>query len=507
MDHGLQLMSVLDSSRLIGQFVLAAVDNRAPAGWLSDRIGGWFLARHPRLPAIRLTGAGNRALGWMLGYPISEEGRLLSDGEALCMPAGAVESTAALEAFIYGFGGRFAVALVEAQHPRLYLDPCGSLSAVYCAHQRLVASTPNLIPYDDHSRDRVELARAIAIPHTNGQYPLGLTPRYRVERILPNHFLDLSDWRMVRHWPTQPLGEMESVEGAIAEITAIVKRQIAAVVSAKPTYLCLTAGQDSRMLLACARGLADQLELITAEIGDLGAAIDCDTARRIAKRFGLKHRILPKESATEEDLQEWMFRISFSTGEIRGWQSATMFKRLPRGRAVLGEAVGELARGYWWRVDDSETTVVSPERLVEICKCPPDEVPLARARSWLATVPAANALQVLDLYYVEQDLGCWAGVWLYSECEPGFQLFALSHRRVIELMLTLPIAYRRSGRLQRDVIAREWAELLEWPFNHPVGLSRLVFRAKRAINKGAIALRYPGLALDWLHRGTIGWLQ
>jgi len=480
---------VFDYSCLIGQFVVSAAENRAPSPWISDRVGDWFLGRHPALPVIQLLAAEGRPLGWMLGYPISEDGRLLSNGETLKLPVQTLASTEALEAFIYSFGGRFAVAVLDPRQPRFYLDSYGSLSAVYCAHQRMVASTPNLIPYDEHSGDRVELIKAIGFPYRQGSYPLGLTPRYAVERILPNHYLDLSDFRTVRHWPRQPLAEGAPVAEAVAEIATLVKRNIAAVVANTPTYLRLTAGQDSRMLLACARGVADRLELITAEIGDDLSSMDCDIAKRIARRLGLKHHVLPMKTATESDLQEWLFRVSNSVGQVRGWQSATTFKSLAGGHANLLGIGGELARGYWWQDDYTGTTAIGPQRLIELCNCPVMKEPLARARAWLETVPAGNTFQTLDLFMVEQDCGCWAGVFPYADADSGFMLFPLCHRPILERMLTLPVSYRRSGRLPRDIIAREWPALLEWPMNQPTGLMSLRFRLNRAISKCARLLR------------------
>ena len=495
----LRLISVCDSARLIGQFVLSAAVGRAPQEWVTNQVGDWYLARHPALPVIRLLSVHARPLGWILGYPISEAGTLLTDGEAVPVPAQALKSADALEAFIYAFGGRFAVVLLDPR-PRFYLDPCGSLSAVYCTHQRMVASTPNLIPYDERTRDRVELAQAIGIPHSNGMYPLGLTPRYGVERVLPNHFLDLSDWRTVRHWPTQPLAPIASVEEAVAEIATLTKRNIAAVVAATPTYLPLTAGWDSRMLLACGKQWAHRLELFTTEIGDKGAAIDCDTARRIAKRFGLRHRVLPREDAREEDLEEWMFRIGYSTGEYRGFQSATTYKRLPGGHAVLEGNIGELGRRHvWWgRANNTETNLIALERLLKLCKCPPYEEPLARTRAWLQSVPTTDALQVLDLGYIEQRLGCWAGVFPYAECDPGFAIFPLCHREIVERMLRLPTSYRRAGHLPRDIIAREWPALLEWPINQPIGATRLRLSVKKAIGKATLTWRETASAIGKL---------
>jgi hypothetical protein len=460
-------------SRLLGQFILSAVSSRAPEGWLSDRVSRWCLSRHPALPAIRLRERGNGHVGWLLGYPISEEGRLLAEQEELQIPAGGMASSPVLEDFIYSFGGRFAAVVLGPHMARFYLDPCGSLSAVYCAHQEMVASTPTLIPIDDRTQERLELASAIGIPHRNGMYPLGMTPRHGVERILPNHYLDLTSYQLLRHWPKQPPSNGASLDEAIAEIIAIVRRNIAAVVAGTPTYLALTSGKDSRMLLACARDLKDRLELYTAQIPDGSAQVDCAVASSIAKKYGLNHRILASEDATQEDLDEWMFRIGSSTGEVRGWKCATMYKRLPGGHAMLRGNVGELARGFWWRADDVETTVISPQRLLAACRCPPHDEPLARADAWLRMAPVANALELLDLFYLEQRLGCWAGVWPYAECDPGFVVFPMCHRVIVERMRRLPAPFRRSGALMETIIAREWPELLDWPFNKLVGLQRV----------------------------------
>jgi len=485
-------------SRLIGQFVLSPVNLYAPEGWLSDRVGRWWLRRHPALPAIRLRESGNGHVGWLLGYPISEEGKLLADQEELRIPAGGIESSTVLEDFIYTFGGRFAAIVLGPHLSRFYLDPCGSLSAVYCAHQEIVAATPTLIPADDRTQERQELANAIGIPHTNGMYPLGMTPRHGVERILPNHYLDLTNYQMLRHWPKHPPSNGVSLAEAIAEITTTIKRNIAAVVAGTPTYFALTAGKDTRMLLACARALQHRLELYTTQVPDGSARTDCAVASRIAKKYGLNHRILASEDATPADLDEWMFCIGSSVGEVRGWKCATMYKRLPGGHARLMGNVGEVARGFWWRSDDVETTVLSPLRLLAACRCPPHDEPLERTEAWLRTAPVANTLELLDLFYIEQRLGCWAGVWPYAECDSGFVVFPMCHRVVVEHMRGLPVPLRRSGALMETIIAREWPELLEWPFNKPVGLQRIAAEIENMRGKVMVAVHNPRKVLQRL---------
>ena len=128
-------------------------------------------------------------------------------------------------------------------------------------------------------------------------------------------------------------------------------------------------------------------------------------------------------------------------------------------------------------------------------------------QNWLKQVPAVDTFNLLDLFQIEQHNGCWAGIWPYAECDAGFPIFPLCHRRVIERMLTLPVAYRRSGSLMKDIIAREWPELLELPINRPVGMLRLslainktlsrILKASRNIHVRIVkALRDPSWAIS-----------
>ncbi|NJD62437.1 MAG: hypothetical protein FIA93_06920 [Deltaproteobacteria bacterium] len=470
-----------DFSRLVGQFLLGGADAFVPQGWDEERIGGWVLGSHPSLPRIRLFGADGGERGWLLGYPIGKDGLLLSEGDTLTVPEDSDPAGSGVEEFVYGFGGKFVAALVGGRHPRLYLDPCGSMSVVYCPHKEIVASTPNLIPHDNRTRCRLELARALGIPHTNAMYPLVLTPRHNIHRLLPNHYLDLSHWQDVRHWPKKPLKSRGSIEETVTSITAITKRNIAAVVNRTPAYLRLTAGQDSRMLLACARDMTDRLELLTVPMPDDGAFVDVDTAERIAQRFCLRHFVPQMAPPKQEDLDAWMFRIGYSTGELRGWQAATMFRQANPAYAQLDGGIGGLERiGDVLRPGETMHTEITPERLLERCLAPRTAQTLSVFRRWLSTAPADNAVQILDLFEIEQRLGCWGGVWPYAETpDAGFLLFPMCHREIIERMITLPLDYRLACALMRDVIEREWPELLEWPFNKPVGATHASLLARR----------------------------
>jgi len=123
---------------------------------------------------------------------------------------------------------------------------------------------------------------------------------------------------------------------------------------------------------------------------------------------------------------------------------------------------------------------ITPERLLDCCMAPRTTAMLSIPNRWLETIPVDNAFQILDLYEIEQRLGCWGGIFPYAESrDPGFIIFPMCHREIIERMITLPADYRLSGTLMKDVINAEWPELLAWPFNKPVGVSKILLGARR----------------------------
>lgn len=472
------LLDQFDPEDLPEQFVLAE-RHAGPSGWLEDKVDGWVLHRHPTLPQVLLRDADREQVGWLLGYPIDAGGRLLSDGAVLdAVPT----HGARLESWLADLGGRWLCVIARGPEARVHLDPTGSLSAVYSPGDRLVASTPTLIPYGPGRGDNVDLIRATGIPWEDAGFPLELTARHGVRRLLPNHHLHLATFRARRHWPTGDWETDSDVGTAVVRIAELTKRNVRAVVQAMPTYLPLTAGRDSRMLLATARDLVDELAFYTVAMPDRQADLDTRVAARISSSLGLDHQVVPYQQPQQRDLDEWMFRIGCGVGESRGWRVSTTYKTLDQHRARLVASLGEIARNEYWRATDVPTTPITAERLVRHTRADLTDETLDVAARWLAEVPTTNALQTLQLFYIEHGMGGWAGVFPYADYPgPGFILFPMNHAEIIRRMVALPVEVQRTGGLQPAVVAREWPELLQWGFNREYGVRRV----RRAIDRRA----------------------
>lgn len=472
------------------QFLLCRDSQQIPEGWPRHHIRDWHLGHHPSLPVITLLASDQVEIGWLLGYAVNGKGVLL-DSETVTVPCakGAEVVPEDFERWVYDHGGRFMVVLITEAGQRVYLDPSGSLSAVYCPTLECVGSTVTVIPRGGDTGELTELAHLVGIP-ADTMYPLNLTPRKNVWRQLPNHFLDLRRWQMARHWPRTYAFPAADTEKVASKVVERVRVCMEALLAKKPVLLRLTAGRDSRTLLACARPLVDRMTVYTVEHEptDEVSWLDCSAAARIARDLGLRYMRLPRRRAGQDDLEQWLVRTGRNLGEPRSWGACTTFRQRQRGSADLVGIVGEVARNYYWSPDDTERTFVGPDRLLSNFRA--RQHPLSRSviNAWFDSLPCRDPFLTLDLFYIEQRLGCWAGLIPYGLAQGGcFLIFPLCHRDIIEAMLSLPpVTVRGTDLLARRIMEREWPELLEYPFNEPRGLQKVgmaVVRTRRRIER------------------------
>ncbi|MDP5279868.1 hypothetical protein Q9Q95_13115 [Sphingomonas sp. DG1-23] len=312
---------------------------------------------------------------------------------------------------------------------------------------------------------------AFDIPAKSNWYPFGLTGRRNVRRLLPNHVLDLETFVAGRYWPDTDLHALRdgSETGPmVAEIARLLRENVGAVAAQDQVMCNLTAGRDSRMMLAAARDHVDDITFSTFRFPDRTGAGDTEMASRIAARFGLRHSILDCLDPIEADLADWL-RDTGTCVAGRTLQLATTSKHVARmARFSLTGLAGELGRSVDWRKADAGETSLSTDMLlkrlgVDVQRLPPSVE--AAGDVWRAALgPVPLSLQ-LDIALVDLWLGSCSGPSFYGHCHGGISISPFNDRRIIDLMLRLPHRYRIEQRLTIDLLDLMWPELNLFPFN------------------------------------------
>jgi hypothetical protein len=463
-----------------GQFLLAKAEVPLLASWSKQQIGPWILHWHPRLPVTEIRSNVGIRVGWLMGLALGTEGLALPPVWHLSFDCDEVAAADRFESELDSLGGRFAAVFLTSRTKRFYLDASGSLATVYCQDHQAIASSCNLIPEIGDMQQDLVLVRAFELAQRDGYFPFGLTPWFHITRLLPNHYLDLSSWTAERHWPKSRMGNCTgSLEETVRDIAALIEAFISGVAKLAPLQIPLTAGYDSRVLLACSRPSLPSICFTTTAIPDFSARVDCASARRIAKRFDLDYAVTTWRDATSEEIEKWLYRTGNCVVD-RITRGAGTDEQLDLTRIALLGISGEIGRGYYWQPDDFPSRPLSCDELLRRFHFPAVDVVLQEAADWMNRLPASDLLEQLDLFAIEQRLGCWAGPSMYGPTRARFVTYPFNSRRIFEKMLSLPHNYRREERLPKDLIRLKWPELLEFPFNEPFGLLKLQSQARRS---------------------------
>jgi hypothetical protein len=471
-----------DYGTFTNQFIFCKKEQYIPSVWCKKELGEWLLGFHASLPVIPIQGPQSRCLGWLLGHPIDEHGNILKH-EAICDQF-TEENLTVFENWLYRLGGSFVAIIITRQVSRIYLDANGMFPIVYHSESETVASTPTLIGVVEFDTDLIKM---VGIPDRDGWYPFGLTSKRGVERLIPNHYLDLVTWDSYRHWPPESIIINQDIMSTIREITRVIKRTIEAVTKEYSTYMSLTAGGDTRVMLACARDQLDDINFYTnkipGEVGDL----DSEVASQIAQRFNLKHKVLQAKQVTKQQQKDWLYRTGYCAAGGVLTYSIMDYQLNPQCPLLIGKPgqVGEAA--YYRKFGATPDTKLSGEAIARFLHMPKMQEIISRANAWLLELSDCDVLTVFDLLHLEQRHGCWGAPQRYGNNWNVFLLYPLSHRKIFELALSLPDSYRRKAQLRSDLISLQWPELLKIPINNYTGLKGYKKTIRKTIGKIRLA--------------------
>lgn len=389
-----------------------------------------------------------------------------------------------LELQIYRFAGRFLFILDMLGQRRIYLDANGSRSLVYDPAERVAAATTSLLltPEDYRERFRADLYHACGVDG-DGWFTAGLTAHRGVRRLLCNHYLDLDSWKAVRHWPTGPFEESANPEEEIATITDQVKRTIRALTNSGSASVALTAGNETRLLLACCRDSLPKVTFVT--VAAPGATLEVVRARELASQFGLNHCVLPYVRANPSQAALWERRTSHC---VTGTNKTMHPSVTPLdGKVFLGGLGGEIGRGFLW-LGSERSDAIDAVGIIDRLKLPRHPDVLAAVKDWFDPLAHHDALGKLDLAYLELRMSCWGFADSYA-LPKQLEIHPLVSRRIYSAMLSLPAEMRRNNGMTTACIKREWPELLSLPINRYGDLRDKVSPIGRAVANPRSAMR------------------
>lgn len=468
----------------MGQFILGPRFVDSLPGWQRmDVAGGRKLSVHPDL-AISQARKNGRELT-LIGHLLDPFSPNSGNDEILQELLRSFSHRDALYSATASFGGRWLLIAVDATEAFLFHDAMGLRQAFYSDRSETgemwVMSQPGIAsevmsltpdPLAEEYLDTQTFRRT-----SEFRLPGAATTFKNLRHLLPNHGLDLLTGTSQRYWPAAPLEAM-SPAAAIDRVRTLMTGQIRAAAARFDLALSLTAGIDSRLVLAMARDVVERVSIMTLRQGRLpDHHPDLDIPARLLKRLGLSHTVVHATSTMTPEFSQLFKRNVYLAHDHYGHDAEALLHHFGRSKAVLTGSGAEITRcPFRTKLPIANYVRFTPETLAWLEYDSTHPYLVAHFRDWLSGAGRQNHVPVLDLFEWEQDYGNWLAMTQLEFDTAWREIFTpYNCRALLATLLGVPERHRRNhtNPLFRRAIAQAWPELLAEPVNPHKQISRL----------------------------------
>lgn len=463
------------------QYRITSADQKRPLlsdAWATVIFSGLRIEHCPSLPITCVTDKAGETIAVVLGIGITTAGTCLGatatvDGDGQ-----------ALERWIEALSGRFVVVAAVGSERRLYLDPAGNLSAVFNAGAGIVASSVPLavsgplLPHAEIDADMVLQGTSRLL--------FGETSDQRITRARPNHYVTIGDFSSVRHWPRDDTAFADLDQDRrdlFSEINERLAHNIAALVDRFNCALPVTAGMDSRIILAAAYPLLDRIREFYCYHLNRATQVDAVGAVRLAEQLAIPMRIISRRSPwvqnslppsfEDEEYQRMVLRTGWCFKMRRDW--ARFVALTPRVDVTLRGTGLEMTRANKWTDANVKQPCDAKNGLRALAGLRADKKRDAKAekryqhllaeyQNWMDTLPEPAHARLYDLAHVELMLPS-GPVLEYSTYVDHFTVNPFNDRRLYQVTAGIAPRARMRGSLVRKIIAASNPSLLNVPFH------------------------------------------
>lgn len=372
------------------------------------------------------------------------------------------------------FAGRHVVLYGRGESVRVVTDATAMRSVFYASDGRVVGSHALLVEraLGGHiERDKV--------PFWYG-YPGNRTPYARTRLLTANTLYDLTAGEVRRFWPTRQPQE-RSVEDAAAETLARATTALRNVARQRPVKLALTAGLDSRALLAVVLRSGIDVECYTYGSGP-DTAVDRAFAADLAREVGLRHTVVPT-ARPDGDLAAALSEAHYGThhrtavGPLREWTGDPSTAALTANLLEIGRSFFKAHRGWLEPPVTGRAMAALYHRVIgargkERIREFGEEEFLAHAAHGFDELVAVSDLASVeglidpfDQFYWEHRMSAWHGTSMLERDFYAEAFIPFNARVIFTAMLGVTRAERDRGAVLRRLIEMVDERLLSVPIN------------------------------------------
>jgi hypothetical protein len=481
------------------QFVFSNKDISGFESWRKDiftyQHTNWNLLHHEDLEFLRKKGRYFEIA--LLGYMLDPEKPDFSNSNILDTLL-EYNSFPDLLKGIEKYNGRYALICFDENNIRFVNDLTGFREVYYCylGKDIVCGSTPNIIAEvlnlqltDDLSI--LAFFNSKEFSESDNTWIGNKTMFDHVLQLMPNHFLDINSGKTTRFWPDEPISILD-VDTCAAECSAIIKGTIASAVNRYPVHIGITAGWDTRLLLAASKDFQDKVYYYVNKQSDFHRVPwDIEIPVKLAKKLGFKLNIIEIGDQVDPVFREILHKNNVLAKNKLLTVFYEVYKRNWDHTYTMSGSMGNgLARIYMRIPKDIEISGKNVSRFANYNKF---DYAVNSLNEWVdevKTICDNTGVDIMDLYQMEQENSHWGSLASTEQDIVREEIRPFNNRKLIRLFWSLESRYRYQYYpvIYIKMMKILWKNVLKTPIN-PTRKS-LIYKLLRIIGREEEAYYY-----------------
>lgn len=439
----------------------------------------FHLYSHPDLPVLQLEedGAQLTLLGYMIDpfSPYKDDRQILRDLLDRLLSGGDVLIDSE------NFGGRWILIVDKLDDIILFSDACGlrqiyyyvsSNGNIWCCPQSSILNKVLDLKLDKNIIDNIVNATFFNSKLFNGDdyfFPGDLSEYVGLKKLLPNHFLNLVTGKIYRFWPHKPISESSLKEG-VNSSSIILKNLLIGAASRFDLAFGITAGRDTRAILAACKDIKNEIYFYTLMFPPLGEkSSDITIPLKLMAELGLKYNVIDCMEEMDDRFRDiYSDNLSFARKKY-GDLAFGMYKAYPMDKVNICGNCSEIARSFYHNYSYPKGEI-TPYYLSMIGGWGRSKIAIEVLDSWLKDAKEIESkfnIRVLDLFYWEHRMGNWLAMNMVENDIVQEHFLPFNNRLLLTTLLSVNEKYRSSPDyvLYSDIMSFLWPEVLSKPIN------------------------------------------
>lgn len=384
--------------------------------------------------------------------------------------------------------GRYAVFYGNSVSLSVVADATATRSVFYAENGGVVASHAALVEYIlGGNADRSDFPARLGFPGNR-------TPYSRTKILTANLGYKVKENQLFRYWPTKKMVEVSPLRAAEITVSSGANA-LTRLAKERPIAIAMTAGFDSRLILATAVKAGIDFETFTYGEKSSDTKVDRLVAKELAELVGVEHSVPPVKKASPV-LSQRLEVVNYGSHHKKWVAGMTEHFKDPETAIVSGNLM-ELGRGHYTDIeaqgltDGNDPSTLAKMYVKRFPRRTKREIEATIGMNrYLSTVEKIFAQWLDDIggftpdllpgvtqFYWEHRMAAWYGPSMLERDFYGESFIPFNSHGVFEVLLGVDKALRESNQTFIDAIDLVDGRLLEihvnpaaWPTKEPINL-------------------------------------